>query len=82
MRRPVDAVGGAGKMAKFGRFEFGKETPTEVYDGGDFMELDGKDFVRIFRGIPGWELLAPPQLINAIHLDRSQSVRQISELAK
>jgi hypothetical protein len=32
----------------------------EVYDGGDFMELDGKGFVRIFRGIPGWKLLATP----------------------
>jgi hypothetical protein len=69
-------------MAKFGRFEFGNETPTEVYDDGDFMELDGKGFVRIFRGIPGWELLAPPQLINAIRLDRGLSVRQISQRAK
>jgi len=69
-------------MAKFGRFEFGKEKPMEVYEGGDFMELDGEGFVRIFRDSPGWELLAPPQLINAIHLDRGQSVRQISQLPK
>jgi hypothetical protein len=69
-------------MAKFGRFEFGKEKPAEVYDGGDYMELDGKGFVRIFRGTPGWDLITPPRLVNVIHLDKGQSVRQISKLAE
>jgi hypothetical protein len=71
-------------MAKFGRFEFGKEKPTEVYDGGDYMQLDGKGFVRIFSGTPViWELFStPPRLVNAIHLDRGQSVRQMSQSAK
>jgi len=67
-------------MAKFGRFEFGKEKPTEVYEGGDYMELDDKGFVRIFSGTPGWELFAPPSLVNAIHLDNGQSVRRLSQL--
>jgi len=70
-------------MAEFGRFEFGKDKPAEVYDGDD-MTLDGKGFVRIFDGkLGGLESLAtPPRLVNAIHLDKGQSVRKISESAK
>lgn len=38
-------------MAKFGRYEFGKTEPTEVYEG-DYMRQD-KGIVSIFRGTPG-----------------------------
>jgi hypothetical protein len=52
---------------------------------GDYMELDEKGFVRIFKGRLGiLEPLGtpPPRLVNAIHLDKGQSVREISESAK
>ena len=71
-------------MAKFARFEFGEEKPAEVYDRGDYMELDEKGFVRIFSGKLGVleSFATPPRLVNAIHLDKGQSVREISESAK
>jgi hypothetical protein len=71
-------LGGGRKMAKFGRFEFGKEKPAEIYDLGDYMELDDKGFVRIFSGkLSVFQSLDPPRLVNAIHLDKGQSVREI-----
>jgi len=71
-------------MAKWGRFKFGEEEPAEVYDRGDYMELDEKGFVRIFSGKLGFleSLAPPPRLVNAIHLDKGQSVREISESVK
>jgi hypothetical protein len=68
---------------KFGRFELGKENPAEVYDG-DYMTLDNKGFVRILNGDPGvFESMAtPPRLVTAIHLDKGQSVREMSQSAK
>jgi hypothetical protein len=79
-----NVLGGGRKMAKFGRFEFGKEKPAEIYDQGDYMELDDKGFVRIFSGKLSvlQSLDTPPRLVNAIHLDKGQSVREISELTK
>jgi len=65
-------------MAKFGRYEFGKDEPAEEY-AGDFMELD-KGYVQIFKGEHG--LLAPDErarLVAAIHLDKGQSVRELCE---
>lgn len=69
-------------MAKFGRFEFGKQEPAETYEG-DYMELDDKGYVRIFRGkadsFPALTFGAPSSsLVNAIHLDKGQSVREIN----
>ena len=70
-------------MAKFGRFEFGKDKPADTYEG-DYMELDDKGFIRIFRGKPSGFMndtlgASPAALVNAIHLDKGQSVREIGE---
>jgi len=68
-------------MAKFGRFEFGKTEPTETYEG-DYMKLDAKGYVSIFRNDPSTIMGVPttePRLIHAIHLDKGQSVREIKE---
>ena len=64
-------------MAKFGRFEFGKDKPSETYEG-DRMVLE-KGYTKIFRG--GLELidLQTEQLISVIHLDKGQSVREIGQ---
>jgi hypothetical protein len=35
-------------MAKFGRFEFGKDKPSETYEG-DRMRLE-KGYIKIIRG--------------------------------
>ena len=64
-------------MKKFGRFEFGKEKPTEVYEG-DYMTLD-KGFVCIFKVKPDFfSLMGTPHLLNALHLDKGQSMREMS----
>ncbi len=66
-------------MAKFGRFKFGMSEPTETYEG-DYMELDAKGYVRIFRGEPNSLMgvaVTTPRLIHAIHLDKGQSVQEI-----
>ncbi len=62
-------------MAKFGRFEFGKDKPSETYEG-DCMTLE-KGYVKIMRG--GLELVdfETGQLIAVIHLDKGQSMREI-----
>jgi hypothetical protein len=65
-------------MAKFGRYEFGKDKPAEEY-AGDFMELEN-GYVRIFRGER--DVLSPDEgvrLVAAIHLDKGQTVREICE---
>jgi hypothetical protein len=65
-------------MAKFGRYEFGKDKPAEEY-AGDFMELE-KGYVQIFKGER--KILSPDEgarLVAAIHLDKGQSVREICE---
>ena len=64
-------------MAKFGRFEFGKDTPAETYEG-DYMTLD-KGYVSILKGVPGWELIQPPDLVTVIYLGQGQSVREINK---
>lgn len=65
-------------MAKFGRFEFGKAEPTEVYEGG-YMDMD-KGYVRIFEG-EQMKFYTKPEghLVAVIHLDKGQSVREIKE---
>lgn len=68
-------------MAKFGRFEFGKEKPTEEYSGG-FMKLENKAFVCIFDGKPDFFELLSPRLVHVIHLEKGQSVREMSATAK
>jgi len=62
-------------MAKFGRFEFGKNEPTETY-GGDRMKFE-KGYVKILSG--GDELLdlQTEKIVAVIHLDKGQSVRKI-----
>jgi hypothetical protein len=62
-------------MAKFGRFEFGKDKPSETYEG-DHMMLE-KGYVKIIRG--GLELIdfETEHLIAVIHLDKGQSMREI-----
>ena len=63
-------------MAKFGRYEFGKAEPTEVYEG-DYMALE-TGFVRIFKGDSSFtDAMTKPRLVAAIHLDKGQSVREI-----
>ena len=65
-------------MAKIGRFELGKDTPTETYEG-DYMTQDN-GYVSIFRGSQpeGSTSLEPPYyLVAAIRLENSQSVRVI-----
>jgi|HubBroStandDraft_2_1064218.scaffolds.fasta_scaffold97260_2 hypothetical protein len=65
-------------MAKFGRYEFGKDKPAEEYCG-DFMELE-KGYVQIFKGehrILGLD--DGTRLVAAIHLEKGQSVREICE---
>ncbi len=64
-------------MAKFGRFEFGKNKPAETYEG-DYMVLE-RGYVRIFEGQPAVLLpdMNPPRLVTAIYLDKGQSVREI-----
>jgi hypothetical protein len=64
-------------MAKFGRFEFGEDKPSETYEG-DRMVLD-KGYIKILRG--GLELtdFQTEQLISVIHLDKGQSVREIGQ---
>lgn len=66
-------------MAKFGRFEFGKGQPAEVYEG-DYMTTENA-YVRIWQGDdPGafaTAMFNTPRLLHAIHLDKGQSVRLI-----
>jgi|HubBroStandDraft_5_1064220.scaffolds.fasta_scaffold452612_2 hypothetical protein len=67
---------GGWRMAKFGRYEFGKDDPVEEY-AGDFMELE-HGYVRIFRGKR--DVFSPDEgarLVAAIHLDKGQSVREM-----
>jgi hypothetical protein len=58
-------------MAKFGRFEFGKDKPSETYER-DSMTLE-KGYVKIMRG--GLELIdfQTGQLIAVIHLDKAKA---------
>ena len=52
-------------MTKFGRFEFGKQAPAETYEG-DYMKLDAKGYVSIFRNEPSTIMGVPttePRLI-------------------
>ncbi len=67
-------------MAKFGRFAFGQQRPTEEYEG-DYMEMDTKKgFVNIFRNEPTVVMganVTEPRLVVAINLDKGQSVREI-----
>jgi hypothetical protein len=62
-------------MAKFGRFEFGEDKPSETYEG-DGMTLE-KGCVKIMRG--GLELIdfQTGQLVAVIYLDKGQSMREI-----
>jgi hypothetical protein len=64
-------------MPRFGRFEFGKEKATELYDG-DYMEVDKRGIVCIFEGTPFLDPLAPPRLVSAMHLEKGQSVRLLA----
>jgi hypothetical protein len=67
-----------GMMAKFGRYEFGKDKPAEEYVG-DFMELQ-KGYVQIFKGErTALSLDEGARLVAAIHLDKGQSIREIRE---
>jgi hypothetical protein len=62
-------------VAIFGRFEFGKDKPSETYEG-DSMTLE-KGYIKIMRG--GHELtdFQIGQLIAVIHLEKGQSMREI-----
>jgi hypothetical protein len=62
-------------VAIFGRFEFGKDKPSETYEG-DRMTLE-KGYVKIMRG--GQELIdfQAGQLVAVIHFDKGQSMREI-----
>jgi hypothetical protein len=62
-------------MTKFGRFEFGKDKPSETYEG-DSMTLE-KGYVKIMRGGLALDDFETGQLIAAIHLDKGQSMREI-----
>ena len=62
-------------MAKFGRYEFGKDKPSETYEG-DSMTLE-KGYVKIMRGGQDLADFQVGQLIAVIHLDKGQSVREI-----
>jgi hypothetical protein len=65
-------------MAKFGRYEFGKDKPAEEY-AGDFMELE-KGYVQIFKGEHGiLKADGGARLVAAIHLEKGQSIREICE---
>ena len=64
-------------MSKFGRFEFGKKEPSEVYLG-DYMELE-KSCVRILKGKPSLIDMGMAQLVAAICLDKGQSVRKLAK---
>ncbi|SPE44337.1 hypothetical protein SBA7_340028 [Candidatus Sulfotelmatobacter sp. SbA7] len=66
-------------MSKFGRFKFEAQEPAETYEG-DYMTLDTRGLVRIFVGTLGALPNIgdkPPELVAAIHLDKSQSVRKM-----
>lgn len=62
-------------MTKFGRFAFGKNEPSETYEG-DCMKLE-KGYVKILKGEPNLIDLQAEQLVAVIHLDKGQSVREI-----
>jgi hypothetical protein len=62
-------------MAKFGRFEFGKDKPSETYEG-DRMRLE-KGYIKIIRGELELPDFQTEQVIAVIHLDKGQSMREI-----
>jgi hypothetical protein len=62
-------------MASFGRFELGKNKPSETYEG-DRLELE-KGYVKIIKCEPGLMELQTGQVVAVIHLDKGQSVRKI-----
>jgi hypothetical protein len=65
-------------MAKFGRFELGKDKPTETYEG-DYME-QANDYVRIFKGSQpdgSTSFEQPSRLVAAIRLKKGQRVLAI-----
>jgi hypothetical protein len=62
-------------MAKFGRFEFGKDQPSEVYVG-DRMTVE-RGYVKILKGSPSLIDAQDEHLIAVIHLDKGQSMREI-----
>jgi hypothetical protein len=62
-------------MAKFGRFEFGEDSPSETYEG-DRMKLE-KGYVKIIRGGQTLIDFETEHLIAVIHLDKGQSMREI-----
>ena len=67
-------------MAKFGRFKFGEEEPTEIYFG-DCMELD-KGYVKIRKGKPPLVDPGMAQIVAVVHLDKGQSVRELAEICE
>ena len=67
-------------MAKFGRFEFGKDEPVETYEG-DSMAVQG-GYVKILRGAPKKLFDLPEEPIAVIHLAQGQSVREIKDAQK
>jgi hypothetical protein len=62
-------------MTKFGRFEFGKEEPSEIYEG-DRMVLE-KGYVKILRGEIDLFDLQIAQITAVVHIEKGQSVRQV-----
>jgi hypothetical protein len=66
-------------MTKFGRFEFGKEEPCEIYEG-DHLKLE-KGHVKVING-PSLLDEEADHVVAVIHLDRGQSVRKIDKKRK
>ncbi|MGB8323387.1 MAG: hypothetical protein WCE52_10545 [Candidatus Acidiferrum sp.] len=66
-------------MTKFGRFEFGKEEPSEIYEG-DHLKLE-KEYIKVIEG-PALLDEEANHVVAVIHLDRGQSVRKINKKQK
>ena len=66
-------------MTEFGRFEFGKEEPCEIYEG-DCLKLE-KGYVKVIRGADLLDEEAD-HVVAVIHLDRGQSMRKINKKRK
>ncbi len=60
-------------MTRFGRFEFGKTEPAEIYEGDSIRQERG--YVMVYKG--GRNLTEVARLVGTIHLGKDQSEREI-----
>jgi hypothetical protein len=64
-------------MARYGHFQFNTKQPVATCEG-DFMKLDDKGYVCIFRGDPGvFDICNPSRLTAVFYLEKGQSVREV-----